>query len=395
MWLALQSAQAAAQWLEQHSDIVAAIGQDATVTQDIAQVLAAQKMPAQVFVLAQRQPDIMLRGIISALAWVPEPIAQIWMQQAFASAEPTALVAALRACALRHWEVSSWAVHAQHAHPSVRAAACRCASVQDVPMLQGMLTDGELPVRAEAAINLVRLLRMPLGTREPGATLPAQHSQLLETAASMLGACVLRQSQLCLEATGWDQVQSQRRLKRWLSHLAHAWPVGHAHASSLLAHLPIRQALHFVLHHGDAAHLPFVIQAMKKPLASRMAGWVWQSLTGMDIAQLGYTLPEPPVDVNAPMNANRLDADQGLPVPNIDAIAAVQAAMDLSAVPADQRILQGQLRTAEQLVEQLNPDHNTSQALRAVAHLALAALQPDNPRVSLRASLLEQMAWTK
>jgi hypothetical protein len=391
MWLALERAHSAAQWLA-HPDQNLEIEQDGTLPPGRAQALAAQQMPAQVFVQAQRQPDMLLRGIISALAWVPEPAAQGWMQQAFASAEPVALVAALRACALRHWEVSPWAVHAQHVHPCVRAAACRCASAQDVSMLHSLLADTELPVRAEAAIALVRLLGLPPDEYEPGDTWPEQRSQWLETAASTLGACVLQQSQVCAEATGWDQMQSQRRLKRWLSHLAHAWPVGHPHAQTLLGHLPMRQALHFVLHHGDPEQLQFAVQCMQEPSVARYAGWVWQSLTGVDMAKLGYVLPEPPVDLDAPLNANRLDADQGLPLPNASAIAAVHAAMDLNAIPAQQRILQGQLRTVDYLTELLDPDNNASQALRAVAYQTLCALQPDDPPVSLRASLLMQLA---
>jgi hypothetical protein len=383
MWLALQRAYAATQWLAQ-PELAAPIDSDGTLPQGIVQALAAQQMPAQIFALAQKQPDLLLRGIISALAWVPEQVAQAWMQQAFASAQPVALVAALRACELRRLEVSPWAAHAQHMHPCVRAAACRCASAQDVPVLQNMLSDDELAVRAEAAIALIRLF-----SSQPenalASTQALQRSALVETAASTLGACVLQQSTISQQATGWDHMQSQRRLRRWLCHLAHAWPVGHPHVKSLLAHLPMREALCFALHHGDQAYLPLTIEAMQEPRVSRLAGWVWQSLTGIDIEQQGCVLPEPALDLDGTISGQRLDPDQGLPLPNPAAIAALQASLSLQAIPVNQRILLGQQRTAAQLARLLNPAMNKSQALRAVAHLALSSLQAHDPPAGIRA----------
>jgi HEAT repeats len=334
---------------------------------------------AEVFGCIARDPSGLLRGAIGALASAPQAHAHAWLQSAFAElsgttpdATPqaiTQLVAALRASSLRNWPVPDAVQTAAltHAQPWVRAAAARCLGAQQEPSrLLPLLQDTDSAVQAEAAIAL-------------GALGPA--NRLL--AAGTLWQCVAAQAQACAQATGWYQMQAQRRLARWLCHLAHLAPLGHPDVVTLLAHLPLRQALGFVLHHGDAAHLPFVLRALDDPQQSRWAGFVWQSLTGVDLVQAGLHAPEPVVDLDAPLTRSQQDADQGLPLPKPQAVRDRSASMRL---PLGQALLLGHARSKEQLAHWLHTETDTPHLLRCVAAGTWNA-KDLSPRIQLRADL--------
>jgi hypothetical protein len=347
----------------------------------------------EVFTAIARDPSGLLRGAIGALAAVPEPAAHAWLQSVWAqpngattARDITALVAALRACALRAWQVPAEVQATAMAHPQafVRAAAAR--TLHNSTQAQPLLEDADLAVRAEAAIALGAMAPRE-NAQQPAHPASPQRLQ----AASVLWSCVAAQAEVCAQATGWYQMQSQRRLGRWLGHLAHLAPLGHPDVATLLAFLPLRQSLSFVLHHGDAAHLPFVVQALADPEQARWAGWVWQSLTGIDLIQAGLTLPNPPIDLDAPLTRIQQDADQGLPLPNAEAVRAHPANASLS---SGKVLLLGQPRSSAHLAQWLRLEADAPQALRAVAALAWNA-QGLSPRIQLRAdatTLLRQDA---
>ncbi len=344
--------------------------------------------PGEVMALVARDASGLLRGAIGALAAAPEAQARAWVQaQWLHDAQPDSLeaaplavtcqVAALRACALLGWPVPPEALAGSLAHtsPFVRAAAVR--GLREPGRLLALLQDPDSAVRAEAAISL--------GTALTGGN--PDDAQRLQ-AASTLWLCVALQAEVCQTATGWYRLQTQRRLSRWLRHLAHLAPIGHPDIARLLAELPLRQALSFVLHHGDSACLPFVLAALDDTEQARWAGFVWSSLTGIDLAAQGLVQPNPPINLDQPLTRLQQDADQGLPLPDAAAVRAYPSAQSLT---AGQPLLLGQPRSAAHLAHLLRISTNAPQLIRAVAVGAWNAQQL-SPRIRLRAAAAELLA---
>lgn len=332
--------------------------------------------------LVARMPELLLRGLIGALAAAPEASAHaffdaVWSRllagsSAHSPAELAQLVTALRASALRGLPLDATVrtLTLDHPHAAVRAAACRAS--RGMSELEPLLRDAEIAVRAEAAI--------------------AMRAEPLH-AAGVLWQCVAAQAHACRVATGWNRLQTQRRLTRWLRHLAWLAPLGHADVPTLLAHLPLREALRFVLFHGDPAYLGFVRQALSDAEQSRWAGFVWQSLTGVDLATNALTLPEQPIDLDAGLTRARQDGDQGLALPAPDALAA-HPVNDALAALAGQRVLLGRTLDPAYLAGLLRIDADQPQLLRTVAAQAWNAMGL-SPRFALRAdapTLLRQDA---
>ncbi|MCU7850390.1 MAG: HEAT repeat domain-containing protein [Candidatus Thiodiazotropha sp. (ex Lucinoma kastoroae)] len=298
-----------------------------------------------------QQPDALLRGAISAIARLPGEAAQEMIHR-WTQPEATAplQVAALRALALR----GSTSVCAldqpltafiQSSDPFVRAAACRAlariGADSTLPLLHEALLDDNQEVCAEAAIALT-------GTSASG------------KASSVLWHCVNSQTEILHNATGWFQMQAMRRLNRWLRYLAWLTPFGYDSLPALFDYLPTRAGLTFALYHGDTSYLPRVIAAMALPATERYAGWVWQTLTGIDLENNGLTLPEPPLaSEQAPITEVRLDADGGLPIPNIVAIQACPVS-----TPTGVRTLLGRKLTTAIVLDWLA---TAPQPIRAVA----------------------------
>lgn len=342
---------------------------------------------AAVLRVVVRTPDLLLRGFISALAWVDSPAAQAWVAHTLAGAaatqpqtpaEAVSRVAALRAAALRGQPVAHWPTHAGHPSPCVRAAACRAANPGALEALHALRADADLAVRAESVLAWARLV-------------PPQdrHPKDATAAASLLWRCLDEQRNVLARATGWNRLQAQRRLSRWLRHLAWLAPLGHPGVPQLLTQLPLRQALSFVLDHGDAALLPFVLQALSDAQQARWAGWVWHCMTGVDLQAEGLALPNPAVDLDAPLSPAQLDADHGLPLPSAQAVAAHPGSA--LRLPPGRRLLMGQGVQAQALRALLDPAADQPQALRAVAAHALAQLHPAYA-LNLRAGLDVQQA---
>lgn len=263
-----------------------------------------------VLAVAHASPQNVLRGAISALAWLPTggslPVIRRWGAP---DASPIAQVTALRAAALMGPEaiasldgpLTGFLASPDH---HVRSAACRAAahdrSGATLAALRDGLTDPELAVRAEAAITLGR-------------------ADDCQRALPVLLRCVVEQAKVHADASGWNRMQASRRLDRWTRELAWLVPFRKADTASILAALPPRAALTFVLAHGDAAHLPFVAGMANDLSVSRYAGWVWQSLTGIDLAAAGLARPEQlPASLGREtlITEARLDADNGLPEPD-------------------------------------------------------------------------------
>jgi hypothetical protein len=320
-----------------------------------------------------QQPDSLLRGAISAIARLPEEAAQALINRWTQSDVIASLqVAALRALALRG--MTSACALAQpltafiaSSDPFVRAAACRAlAWVGDdstLPLLHNALSDEDGAVRAEAAIALT------------GASASGK-------ASSVLWHCIKTQTDILHEATGWYRLQALRRLNRWLRYLAWLAPLGYENLPALFDLLPTRAGLTFALYHGDTTYLPRVTSAMALPETERYAGWVWQTLTGIDLEANGLTLPETPTDSEYELVTEaRHDADNGLSIPHMAAIEAYPVTL-----PSSVRTLLGQELTQTSALEQLTA---VPQAIRAVAAHYLRQSQSEVAR-NIRADAITQ-----
>ena len=306
----------------------------------------------------RRNPDGLLRGAISALAWLPESKRGTaigdWLSD---GDDPVKQVAALRAMAMTSRGELEGAFSAsaflKSQNPFVRAAACRAVSI--VPddchaTLRTLMTDDDLAVRAEAALALA-------ASGERTEVLP------------VLWQCVARQATDAAHVTGWYHMQAARRLDRWVRHLAWLVPAGHNDLAELYRFLPPRIGLSFALYQADPSGLPHVLSCMTDPAHSRYAGWVWQMMTGIDIQASGLVLPEPPLkleQLNVVEHAV-LDADRGLPLPDAVAIADTHASIS-SRFDDGKRILLGRELSPGRL---LTLATDAPQAVRAIAAHAL------------------------
>jgi uncharacterized protein (TIGR02270 family) len=330
--------------------------------------------PAQLQALMQEvsaRPDELLRGIISALAWVPREraLANVAAWSA-ADSGPVKQVSALRGAALLG--LGATASLSQpidyflgSANPHVRSAACRAAGQTLGPstpdaLLRQALQDPEITVRAEAAITLGQHAYAQGQHNTPAAI------QVADT----LWHAIVAQVELHNTATGWYRKQALRRLNRWVQYLACLVPTGNTELAALLAFMPPRVALRFVAYHGDPAHLPFVLTHMGHPDTARYAGWVWQSITGVDLQAAGMTLPEPELEEGAPaVTQMQLDADAGMPLPNAQAIGRHSTV----ALHTGTRYLLGQPMSPPQLLDVVQ---DAPQALRSIASMHLQLAHP-------------------
>ncbi len=338
--------------------------------------------------VVRARPDELLRGVISALAWVPPASAMVtiarWSQE---SSDSVMQVAALRAVALIGVDRISALAQAleqflRSPNEHVRAAACRAAAVATQhdtldAALSTCLQDSALAVRAEAAIALHQR------SHSAGSMGAAQTSDARIALAETLWQCVLAQVPLHNGATGWYRKQTLRRLNRWVQQLAAMIPLGHPQLATLLAFMPARVGLRFVAYHGDPAHLPYVLSHMAAPDTARYAGWVWQSITGVDLIANSLTLPETE-DSCTGISAAKLDADLGLPLPNASALMHG----GFGAPEAGQRYLSGHLLTPSVALDCLA---TAAQAMRSIAAHYLQQCSPPL-RIVVRGPAHQQMA---
>ncbi|MDM5177740.1 hypothetical protein PO883_11105 [Massilia sp. DJPM01] len=306
----------------------------------------------------QNQPDGMVRGLVSALLHLPEDQAiGLISKWSARPAKPVQKVAALRAIALRgagsHSALAcKLSAYFEDANTHIRAAACRAALTHEdhavaLDLLGIAMLDDDLQVRAEASIACL-------------------NTDLKAQAVAVLAACLLEQTAEFDKSSGWFRQQASRRLERWARYLAHVLPIGAPQLPDLLNLLPTRIALTMVLAHGDLAYLPFALDKIRDPSVSRYAGWVWQTLTGMELARMGWTVSDDDsvsLAPSGPVTQARLDADNGLPEPNHAALAAYMATQPFSRLRGV-RVLLGQQRDLASALALLK---DAPQCIRALA----------------------------
>ena len=308
------------------------------------------------------RPDLLVRGAVSALAWASPAATRRWLATVTSLSDPVDLVIALRGSVLMRGTVADLEAFVVHASPHVRAAACRCADAALIPALQRLCADEALAVRAESCIALARLL-------------DAEADEHRMAAASRLWQCVAEQVAYRERASGWDLVQADRRLNRWVRHLAQLAPIGHPGMRELVQRLPPRVGLTAMLHHGDIALLDLVVHRMADDEQARWAGWVWHCLTGVDLLAEGLALDEPPLDLDARMTPGRRDADLGLVLPDRDRVAAHP--MNRLRLGDGRRALLGRPAAERELKQIVDPKADLPQGLRFVAANALNRIQSE------------------
>ena len=318
------------------------------------------------------RPDELLRAVISALVWVARPHAvatiSAWSTD---QNEPVKQVAALRAVALiGQGAAASLSKSIDHflssTNDHVRGAACRAApacgqSPATDALLRTALQDLDLSVRAEAAIALGK----------HAYTQGKQHSPAAIKVADVLWHAIVAQVDLHNAAIGWYSKQTLRRLNRWVQHLAWLVSPGNSELAALLAFMPPRVALRFVAYHGNPAHLPFVVAQMGDANTARYAGWVWQTITGIDIEAAGMTLLElESGDSPAAVTQSQLDADSGLALPDAKRIERYAT----HGLQSGKRYLVGQQLSAAHVLDVLE---QAPQALRSIAVMHLQLSRPE------------------
>lgn len=335
-------------------------------------------------VQVRARPDELLRGVISALACLPLARACTVIEEwTAARSDAVTQVAALRSVALIG--ADAFAAIGQpldrflnSPDEHVRAAACRAATLMPHEdwlntALIARLQDPALAVRAEAAIALGSRLRLGAGKNGDDGGQVAQ----------ALSECVAAQVAVLNAATGWYRMQALRRLTRWVQNLGTRHPVGQD-CTAVLEMLPNRLSLRFIAYHGDSAYLPFVVEQLSIPSVALYAGWVWQTLTGVDIAAAGLSLPEPALDIEAKaIREVPIDADLGLARPDVEAIRRFSTANLVDG----QRYLLGQALTPGNALTVLR---TAPQAQRNIAAHYLQIRYP-HARVSVRAPVSRQL----
>ncbi len=326
---------------------------------------------ARVFSTVQSLPDVLLRGVISALAHGPQAHVSAWLAEALREEQSVPLTAALRAAALLRLQLPRWDRYATHADRFVQLAAYRLSNAE-VTLSQMQDGSGDVVLDAERVIAWARTTPPPM--RTPAAT---------ELAASRLWRCIAEWMQVVDRSTGGNRALAARRLDRWVRHLGGIMPLGHPNGLQALQRLPRRHALNLVLHHADPAHLPFVVACMHDPEVSRWAGWVWECLTGLDLQAEGLSLQEEPVFLDEPLTEARQDGDLGMARPDPARVAAHPASH--MRLPPGHRLLHGEPMTQTSLLRLISLESDKPQALR---RLAAGFLRQMDARlyVNLRAS---------
>lgn len=339
---------------------------------------------AAVWAVVEADPDRSMRGLISAMAWAGPDAAAAWCSQwlGLRGQHVGLAVAAWRTIALyvhghaHEDEALGPSLHQAlgDEHAALRAAAARAAAVLDVRRLWPLLDDPDEVVRAEAAMGIL--------SSPPSDQVHLPPSDRMRAAEVLWAACEALGHRLP-NLTGWHRASAERRLQRWVNELAVAVPMQHPDVATLLQLLPQRLGLWFTLHHGDPFYLPWVIERMDSPEASRLAGWTWSAMTDVDWHRQGLALPPRELDQAVRPTDN---LDPGLPEPDRQRVASVVVQL-----PDHRPCLGGRELDPPQLQALL-----TSGAPQAIRWIAARRLrQLGHPSLDTRAPAHVQQQWLR
>lgn len=268
------------------------------------------KRPQQLWDIVSKLPDTTHDGLVSALGWLPDSTVSPWLE-AWIQRDDMPLMQAL---ALRTYSI-------RRSMPSVSPEPLFCSR--------------HTPVRA-AAFTLAGRLRMESAL--PYLPQACKAEDLTESASAIIamqllgkGEAVLsdfwqilnRHYEVAEESKGLTRQIARRRTEALARHLGHAVPLDHPGLPQVFAQLPPRLALKVMAHHGDAALIPKIIEAMNDEALSRLAGWAFSMITGIDLdaARLSMQTESAKNDEDEDELTTPLeDPDAGLPIPHKEAI---------------------------------------------------------------------------
>lgn len=321
---------------------------------------------AQLHKIAARNIKSSLRGMIEALAWLPESQARLilahWRQDS--TSDDLMLEAWLRASAtagiLPQEDLSPLFAHK---NPRIRASCCYLAGKLRLHNWQqsiiNILSDHEPSVREEAILALAWLSPCTDIVYELHNLLffhlqNAPHRGLAAVISRRKQEYIARMIGLCIS-------QGDPRLQ------------------TILDIMPERLRLLTLAYHGDPEQLPVLYQAMKKEHTARLAFWAIGFISGLDM-----TLPERCIqETVTTKNDEQIlsfksdDADIGLVWPNTPVVIVDARALNLSAGP----LVLGKTPSAVWCSELLS---TATQAVRFAASWHLAAGNATIPRINIR-----------
>jgi uncharacterized protein (TIGR02270 family) len=239
------------------------------------------------------------RGLASALSWLPEERSSDWTQTFMASRDLDHQHLALASCEIRAQDPGQELTRLLQrddcrAHTALFARCLRLA---------GVFKHAELAPGIDAAI----------GADDEGVRFWAIWSSLL------LG--LDRTADLkpyVLTANPWQRhavqlafrVLAPETAKEWIDELAQN-----------ATH--VRHVLKAIMTLGDPDAMPWLIEAMQKPLLARLAGEAFSTLTGCDLTLEGLAVARPPASID-PLDDQDPDVileDDKLPWPDPDVVA--------------------------------------------------------------------------
>ncbi len=179
---------------------------------------------------------------------------------------------------------------------------------------------------------------------------------------------IYKMATISLTQKGYDKFKSLHSLNRLVRYFGIFSPIGHPSIPKLLDILPTRLSILFLINHADPRYLPWIKNQLINPECSRLAGWAWSALCGIDIEKSNLTYPPMKLDSE---NINLTDdLDPGLPLPIFEKINAI----DISSIP-DESYLYFHFRS---LSGCLNILKNGPQSLRWAASQRIKKFQNDD-----------------
>lgn len=259
--------------------------------------------------VVEKNPDVMMKGLISALGWVDEATALSWMNFWIPLADhPRLQEIALRAFSIRRLTPSITLddLYAS-TDAAVRAAVSRLIGsnglTSHVSLLMHGTKDGDITVQEAAAIALLQLGQADQGIAE------------LWQASAHWNA-------IADQSKGWARDHAIERAERAARYIGYACRTQSSGLNSILQKLPHRQALFALGHYGDPATMPAIKEAMGRKDLTRLAGWAFTTITGIDLDKHRLSAPPPELDENEDERQTPLqDPDVGLPWPHPTLVA--------------------------------------------------------------------------
>lgn len=286
----------------------------------------------------EAQPNLLARGLISALAWhhqhadatAPDWI-RYWLETA---TNPLLRTIALRAASCVGVDCHEQALRDCLAELSYqRAAAFRVLSI---PLdkagntslantihqaLENGLTDTAPHARAEAAISL----------------LTHHHNQ---PALNILQNAVVLLTQQLNSLKGSQIKLAQRKLERWVTQLAVHYPIGDDQVGNLLDALSPGEQILFIATHGDAVFIPRLLMWADDPQLAPGVLWAIHAMTGVDAQAASIEADD---DTHT---ASSISKFKTMPIPNAVALRAWWLTQQAQYTHRERRLL-GQILPAE------------------------------------------------